>query len=473
MTAPSERADVTPTLQGLVSEWEFGCCAPRPVVGGTTWWHWTFVPELEPVATPAPDRPAVFAHSWSLSSSVELPDDSVAIELTDETFIAWWLPDRSGEFVWSDDSGVVQRVPVTAVASLLGRQMKLRGRLLGARHGGGPSDRLGFVGARVRGLTVLGQRNRIEGYRSSTTIEHTSRRDPKGPPRFWSYPENAEPPVEYRETSLVMELEPLSTSAMAAGRVKLTRPDTLPVGDLRQLLSAVTPLAVGQVMTGIRHVAQRNPSLPSGYRPPRYPDEWTTQDTDLMDDRTATTLHRRTRVLRIGPTPDHPAGAEREEFADGTPLFIVSGRRRWRFCHWPTDSWFVPGDEELTAVVEDLDRAMPPTLPPRPSQLLQLLAGEDPVGPIRSATVGGRQCWRFAMAGPKTVPWAVTDVAVDADTGWLVAEVDRTFQQVQWTDVAVGVDTPADWSAVTWSGPSRTAEWFRNDWVAVHPVRPT
>lgn len=33
-----------------VSEWEYGCCLPPPVIGDESSWHLTFVPDLEPAS---------------------------------------------------------------------------------------------------------------------------------------------------------------------------------------------------------------------------------------------------------------------------------------------------------------------------------------------------------------------------------------------------------------------------------------
>lgn len=474
MTAPSERTDVTPTLQGLVSEWEFGCCAPRPVVGGTTWWRWIFHPQLDD--DPAePDERAVFTHPWSVASAVHLAGDSIALELRSGEFVAWWLSDRSGEFVWPDLVPGPRRLLQSAVDALVGQTVTLRGRLWGGRHGGGSDDRLPTSGARVLGLTVLGRRSRIEPDRSRTVLERTARRDDTGPPRFWSYPESADPPVEYREDSLLMELTALDPAEAADDLRRQQRPRTLTVEDLRTLMASVGPLAPGQLLTATRHTTQTIPNLPPGFRPPGYPDEWTTQDTDLLGTGSITTLHRRTRVRRLGPTPAHPDGAEREDYPDGIPLQIRSGTRQWRFHHWPTDTLRVPGDQETTAVSSTGRGPAEPVLPPRPTDVQALLDGEDPVGDIRATTVAGRPCWTYVRPGPARAPSHITRVVVDSATGWLVAESQAGgHSQVRWSDLHL-TDSPTadDVAAFAWDGPSRPVEWFRNDWVAVHPVRPT
>lgn len=463
MTAPSTRDTVTPALRGLVSEWEFGCCAPRPVVGGITWWRWILHPQLDADGPSESDEPAVFSHPWSVASVADLTDGSTALELRSGDFVAWWLPDVNGEFVWHDPVLGRRHVRRSAVDELVGHTVVLRGRLWGGRHGGESDGQLPTCGARVLGLTVLGRRSRIEPDRSRTLLERTARRDRTGPPRFWSYPESADPPVEYCEDSLLMELTTLAPAEAALDLRRRQRPAILAVDDLRALIAAVGPLAPGRLLTATRHTTQTLLNLPAGFRPPGFPDEWTTQDTDLLGTGSVTTLHRRTRVRRLGPTPDHPDGAEREDHPDGTPLSIRSGTRQWRFPRWPTDTFRVPGDQELTAVQSTARIDPGPPHPPRPSHWRILLDGEDPVGEIRATTVAGRQCWTYTRPGPARSPWAVDRVIVDAETGRLVAESRHGgSSQVRWSDVRV-VDSPGadDLAAFTWDGPSRPVEWFR------------
>lgn len=472
MTAPSVRDDVTPPLRGLVPQWEFGCCAPRPVVGGTTWWRWIFHPQLDPDPS-EPDESAVFSHPWSVSSVARLTVDSTALELRSGDFVAWWLSEPGGEFVWHDALLGRQRWAQSAVDVLVGQTITLRGRLWGGRHGGGSDDRLPCSGARVVGLTVLGRRSRIEPDRSRTVVERTARRDETGPPRFWSCPDSAIPPVEYREDALLMELTALAPDEAADDLRRQRLPRTLEVSDLRALIASVAPLAPGQLLTATRHTTERFPDLPPGFRPPGFPDEWTTQETDLLGTGSVTALHHRTRVRRLGPTPAHPDGAEREDRPDGTPLRIRTGDRRWRFHHWPNDPFHLPGDRELTAV-ESTARDHPgPPSPPRPATWQVLVDGQDPTGEVRAITANGRPCWTYTLPGPTRAPWAVDRVIVDAETGWLIAESRHGGgSQVRWSDVRlVDSSTTDDGTAFLWHGPSRPVEWFRGDWSAVHPVR--
>lgn len=476
MTGPSTPPGPTPTAHvlGVVDEWEFGCCAPLPVVGGTTWWRWTFAPHLGP-STTFPDQYAVFTHRWSIRSMRKPADGSTALELRSGDFVAWWHANEHGEFVWHDAALGPRTVAAASVADVLvGQTVSLRGRLWGGRHGGGPDDALPLVGARVLGLTVLGRRSWIETDRTHTLLERTARREPKGPPRFWAYPESDDPPIEFREHAVVMELAGLAPREAARDRKGQGHGRTLPIDDLRGLLAAVPPLAPGTMLVAARHGADRSRQLPPGFQPPRHPHEWTTQDTDLLGAGAVTTLHRRTVIRRLGPTDDHPEGAEREEFPDGVPLWIRNGRQQWRFHHWPTDTFRVPGDRELTAVESTARDDPGPPYPPRPTGWRDLVDGEDPVGEIRATTALGRPCWTYTRPGPPRSPWAITRVIVDAETGWLVAESRHGgWSQVRWSDVRV-VPSPGgpDLRGFTWAGPSRPIEWFRRDWRATRPVRP-
>ena len=475
MTGPSTSPGPLPTAHvlGVVDEWEFGCCAPLPVVGGTTWWRWTFAPETD-AATDIPDNPGVFTHLWSIRSMKVLDNGSTALELRSRDVVAWWFADDGGEFTWLDPLLGRRQVPVSAADSLVGETISLRGRLLGGRHGGGSDAEFPYLGTRVLGMTVLGRRWRIEKDRTRTLLERTARRESTGPPRFWCYPESDDPPTEFREDAVVMEMTGLAPLEAARDRKGQGHGRTLPIDDLRDLLAAVPPLAPGTMLVAARHSADRTRQLPPGFQPPRHPHEWTTQDTDLLGDGAVTTLHRRTVIRRLGPTDDHPEGAEREEFPDGVPLWIRDGRREWRFHHWPTDTLRVPGDEELTAVESTARDDPGPPYPPRPTGWRDLVDGEDPVGEIRATTVLGRPCWTYTRPGPTRSPWAVQRVIVDAQTGWLVAESRHGgWSQVLWSDVRLDTATDDDVAAFGWDGPSRPMEAFRRGWVATRPVRPT